>query len=122
MTGKLSDRLQEYFVILCENNSLPPAEMKILGDCKALEEQNEKMLRKFRRIPATVADAYNESVALREDLVLALETCQILQAGISWFNVDEQNDIMEKLYIKYQVGWGEEDAKTSKEEAKALRG
>jgi chromosome segregation ATPase len=81
--------------------------------CSNLNKSNEKLLRKFKRIPATAADAYNESVALKEqneelrrDLVLALETCQTLQAGIGWFDVEKENDIMNILYSKHQVGWG----------------
>lgn len=50
-----------------------------------------------------------ELEAQENDLVLALETTQTLQSGISWFNVDEEEAIMEKLYTKYQVGWGKND-------------
>jgi len=41
------------------------------AEVKTLKEQNEKMFRKFKRIPATIADAYNTNVELESRLAEA---------------------------------------------------
>lgn len=39
MTDKLSERLVEYFTILCDNNNFPQVETKLVDDCRALEAE-----------------------------------------------------------------------------------
>jgi len=69
------------------------AEVEALeAEAKTLKEQNEKMLRKFKRIPATIADAYNTNVELESRLAKAQDKLREICSGWGTDGCDETCD------------------------------
>lgn len=73
MTDKLSERLIEYFTILCENNNFPPVETKLVDNCRALEAEVNHLKAKLSERPEKMEVDHSEVKINIDERIRALE-------------------------------------------------